>query len=322
MKILYIPTKVPHDFQRETINWGLRNLSKSSTITVDKSCINERLYTCYNDTLHHFTYYKKWEEFPTEIDGEILDEKLSNKYYDIVIVQDGLFPGIYNEQKMDMLYKIYNKNLFIVDGEDGSDGAFLSLLKRYPNVKYFRRELSFISKYGHNYIFPINFGYPDELIMNESFDKNKDISRIIPGDGNTYIYNEELYYNEYRSSKMAYTFSKGGWDCLRHLEIIFNDCLPLFLDIEHCPHYTLYYYPKFLLSEVLKNLLKINYSNYNYPDISRLGKNEFWKKNILDNNILIGNMDQYLELKHGIFEHCLQRLTCKTIVKNMLEHYE
>ena len=253
--------------------------------------------------------------------GEIND-KIESKYYDVVILQDGLFPGIYDEKKVDRLYTIYGKNLFIVDGEDGSDGDFLKLLVRYPNMKYFRRELSHMSKYSHNNVFPISFGYPDECINIESFAKNKDISTIIPGDASTYIYDEDLYYNEYRSSKLAYTFSKGGWDCLRHLEIIFNDCLPIFLDIEYCPHYTMYYYPKFLLTEVLKNIMKIDYSSYDYSNIGSVGKNEFWIKNIKENNILIKNFDMYDELKSKILEHSMKYLTCRNIVKRMIEYYE
>jgi hypothetical protein len=28
---------------------------------------------------------------------------------------------------------------------------------------------------------------------------------------------------------------KGGWDCLRHYEIIGNGCMPYFENIEKCP---------------------------------------------------------------------------------------
>jgi hypothetical protein len=322
MKVLYIPTKCPHDFQRETINWGLRSLNISNEITFEKTFNNVRLYSSYTEPVHHYTYYKKWQEKPCEINLSDINDKIKNKYYDIVILQDGFFPGIYDEQQLINLYNIYNKNLYLIDGEDGSDGSYMTLLKKYPRIKYFRRELLYMAKYSHNNLFPVNFGFPDELIPVTKAEKTKDISSIIPGDGSTYIYNEEKYYQEYQTSKLAYTFSKGGWDCLRHLEIVFNDSLPIFLDIEHCPHYTLYYYPKFLLTEVLQKIVKIDYYNYEYDQISSYGKNNYWKNIINKNLIKVKNLDEYEELKNKVFDHCKKYLTCRNIVKRILEHYE
>ena len=37
---------------------------------------------------------------------------------------------------------------------------------------------------------------------------------------------------------------KGGWDCLRHYEILMNGCIPLFLDIKNCPKDTISTLPK------------------------------------------------------------------------------
>lgn len=42
---------------------------------------------------------------------------------------------------------------------------------------------------------------------------------------NTYIFeNEEEYYNDYKKSLFAITRKKGGWDCMRHYEILACGC--------------------------------------------------------------------------------------------------
>jgi hypothetical protein len=76
------------------------------------------------------------------------------------------------------------------------------------------------------------------------------MSNLIPGELGTYIYNTEKdYYNEYKESYFAITKKKGGWDCMRHYEIIANGCVPYFYDIENCPPNTMFLCPKKLFVE-------------------------------------------------------------------------
>ena len=99
--------------------------------------------------------------------------------------------------------------------------------------------------------YPINFSIPKEKIceLNDAV-KTKLLSHLIPGNVNTYVYNnEEAYYNEYRTSYFAITKLKGGWDCMRHYEILANGCIPYFIDIERCPSNTLTFLPKELILE-------------------------------------------------------------------------
>ena len=44
---------------------------------------------------------------------------------------------------------------------------------------------------------------------------------------------------------------KGGWDCLRHYEIMGNSCIPLFEDIQNAPRFTMMKLPKALLTKVM-----------------------------------------------------------------------
>lgn len=83
--------------------------------------------------------------------------------------------------------------------------------------------------------YPITFSIPESKIINKEncLKKTRFIAPLIPGDNTTYIYNTEKdYYESYQSSYYAITTKKGGWDCLRHYEILANNCIPYFVDIE------------------------------------------------------------------------------------------
>jgi hypothetical protein len=109
-------------------------------------------------------------------------------------------------------------------------------------------------------IYPLSYCIPDECIISErehdeilqNNKKTKLISDIIPNGERKYNFNhlqEKEYNEEYRKSYFAYTNKKGGWDCLRHYEIMANGCIPVFKDLELCPKYTLTSFPKELIKE-------------------------------------------------------------------------
>lgn len=112
-------------------------------------------------------------------------------------------------------------------------------------------------------MFSITFSIPAEKISSSiHHPKTKLISDLIPGDHSTYIYNtEEEYYNEYKSSYFAITKKKGGWDCLRHYEILANGCIPVFESLEKCPKQTLSLLPKTLLHEGNNLFEKLKHKN-------------------------------------------------------------
>ena len=92
---------------------------------------------------------------------------------------------------------------------------------------------------------------------------------------------EEDYYREYSKSCFAHTKKKGGWDCLRHYEIMMNGCIPIFEDLENCPINTLTHIPK---KEIIEFSKSIN---------SDLEKNQFildYTKNNLTTKKLIKNI--------------------------------
>ncbi len=101
-------------------------------------------------------------------------------------------------------------------------------------------------------VLPFSFSIPDECVVNSIPEKTCLLASLIPGDLTTYIfdkYKEKEYNDMYRKSRFAITKMKGGWDCLRHYEILMNGCIPLFEDLDKCPKYTMISYPKKLNNE-------------------------------------------------------------------------
>jgi hypothetical protein len=177
------------------------------------------------------------------IDRGNIDEKILDHFFDLIIYGSARR----NLTKLDIVLSSYKKNeIIFVDGQDQTDIRW-NLIN---SGIYFKRELI----YEDERIHPIEFCFPEEKIfVGQSLEKTKLISSIIPGRLETYTFNiEEDYYKEYQNSYFAYTSKKGGWDCLRHYEIIANYCLPIFNNIEECPPRTMYFFPKDFCSRINK----------------------------------------------------------------------
>lgn len=114
-------------------------------------------------------------------------------------------------------------------------------------------------------LFPIGFSIPECKIVKDIPEKTHHLSHLIPGKLETYIYNtEQDYYKEYQESVFAMTIKKGGWDCLRHYEILANGCIPYFVNIEQCPPVCLTLLPKDLIKEAMiaSQATSFNYKMY------------------------------------------------------------
>ena len=149
-------------------------------------------------------------------------------------------------------------------------------------------------------IYPINFSIPKEKIINFIPNKKKILSNIIPGGPKNYTFTNEIdYYKEYQESYFGLTKKKGGWDCLRHYEIMANGCIPIFENIERCPENTLKLLPKNLL--IKGNIL--------YNNISKKKINELTDEEINECNNLILDLLNYTK----------KNLTTESIAKYILE---
>jgi hypothetical protein len=149
-------------------------------------------------------------------------------------------------------------------------------------------------------IHPISFSIPTEKIVNEKPKKTKMVSDLIPGVLSTYIYqNENDYYQEYQQSLFAITTKKAGWDCMRHYEIIANQCLPYFPNIEQCPVRTMELFPKDLVLQ--SNELYHRYHTKQIIDITE----EEWR--------------EYDELVSKFIDHMTTHLTTWQMARYIIE---
>lgn len=112
------------------------------------------------------------------------------------------------------------------------------------------------------YLYPLSYSIPHKCV--QTLNQTKKIrmfSHLVPGDKSTYIYkDEENYNNNYKESWFAITYKKGGYDCLRHYEILANNCIPFYIDIDKIPEKTMTIFPKKIVKKAMKTLedAKIN----------------------------------------------------------------
>jgi hypothetical protein len=111
---------------------------------------------------------------------------------------------------------------------------------------------------------PLTFGIPSKHVQDAVQPKGRALSSVVPGDWSTYAYLpredqtpqqrsqlERNYYVDMQRSFFGLTWKKGGWDCLRHLELLASGCLPLFTDVAKAPRGVLSLYPKRVLHLLL-----------------------------------------------------------------------
>lgn len=239
MKILYISLGQP-DYQCDCIMHGLYQLFGPDLTHTDDYHLMYKEHTnpeiLKNISGRGFTI---WGNLPKYInDNSDIEQKIKNKLFDFII-----YGSIRRHAKyLDLVLENYPKNkIALIDGEDDT------LLIDTKGISLFKREL--ITKTQN--IHPISFSIPFEKIVKNTHDifKTKKIANYIPASpGTGYIYNNENeYYNDYRTSFFARTHKKGGWDCMRHYEILANYCLPHFPDLNYCPDNTMVNFPKTMI---------------------------------------------------------------------------
>jgi hypothetical protein len=107
-------------------------------------------------------------------------------------------------------------------------------------------------------IVPLSYAIPDECIVADPPTKRQIWSDMIPGVGATYRFGpgqEAAYDAAYQASRFALTTRKGGWDCLRHYEILAAGTVPVFPQLELCPRSTMTTFPKELVAHAHRDLL-------------------------------------------------------------------
>lgn len=262
-----------------------------------------------------FTLNNSLNEF-NSFDRADISNKIKNNFFDLVIYgsirRSDLFLDLVIDKKIKHVY---------VDGEDDT---FIDT--KFSNQSlYFKRELNKKT----NSALPISFAIPKSKIAENINQNPRDLlAPLIPGKLDTYIYEKENdYYEMYFNSLFALTYKKAGWDCLRHYEILANGCIPLFLDLNNCPHETLKSLPK----ENLLSILNQNEFILSYYNPFKLYKKKFltFSKIIKGINSLYKNknVDVFLKdnkdiniLRQELLEYTKSELTTSKLAKYVIEN--
>ena len=102
-------------------------------------------------------------------------------------------------------------------------------------------------------VWPISFSYPRPSSALSSSSSSSTICPVFPGHRYAFT-NEADYISNYGNFSFALTHKKGGWDCFRHLEIMYAGAVPFMPDASLIPEFTMVHYPKTFLAEVAEGL--------------------------------------------------------------------
>lgn len=97
-------------------------------------------------------------------------------------------------------------------------------------------------------VWPVSFSSPRGRIWTGGR-RPRLLARIYPGA--PYAFSDESsYLAEYRASHWGLTHRKGGWDCFRHIEVLFSGAIPLMPDADRIPASAMVHYPRRGLREL------------------------------------------------------------------------
>jgi hypothetical protein len=229
LKILYLSGGKSADYQCDIVMHGLRSLLGPDLVDINK------MYFMY-DTSWDYMFHSLYKLLPDiEVDRGDVETKIKSRYFDAVV-----YGSIHRcRDYMDLVLDSYPGNkIAFIDGEDGPE-----LAPAVGHGWYFKRELY----EPHPDVLPIQFGIPKEKIRPIDLSrKTRLMAHCDPRDRSTYVYydSEQRYYDQYSDAYFGYTMKKGGWDCMRHVEIMAAGCMPYFVDFKSCPELTLNLFPK------------------------------------------------------------------------------
>ena len=154
---------------------------------------------------------------------------------------------------IDKIDNLANNNVWILDGHDLYGNA--PIKKKYKDEEVianqfsnsFKRELVF----EEDGVYPTGYGIPEDIIMDINYSGKTQLHQKsypkfakfenpidLGGSKTHHIYSDENeYFKDLSKSWFVLTCKKGGWDTLRHYEILSAGTLLLFRDYENKPPY-------------------------------------------------------------------------------------
>ena len=291
MKILYLSQGNYPEYQGDLLFLGLRTLLGADVVDVPKINI------LYEETFlknpaskrkigwgNGFTVYGLLPSL--KVDRSDIPQKIKNQFFDLII-----FGCSYRTKPLLTLILQYypRKKIVFIDGDDAPTIEKELVFRGF----YFKRELT---QTTHG-VFPISFAAPSSIILDEvPQQKSRIFSICDPRDRKTYIYKDEKsYYQGYQESLFGVTTQKGGWDALRHYEILANGCVPDFHNIQACPLLTCWNLPKYelIIAEKMAALCRTKKQS--------------------------PNLDQYTEIVHMLLTYTKRNLSDVSLAKYVLD---
>ena len=247
MKILFITTKnkrFQSDFLEMTLLHGLRAILGDDVVDYPRKKI---MYHDFSESKKEDLHGRGFTLLTRPIKDISKREEFTE--FDFILYGSG---HAYGE---DCFIEEYDKfaryGSWVIDGHDLYGKA--KKMKRYKGEDVvanqyefsFKRELIFEEKN----VYPTGFGIPEEAIRDINLNKKtKLFQKTYPkfalfekptdlgGSKEHHVFtNERDYYEDIASSWFGLTSKKGGWDTLRHYEIIAGGALLLFRDYDKKP---------------------------------------------------------------------------------------
>ena len=245
MKILFITTKNKNfqgDYLELTILNGLRKILGDNFIDYPRKKIS---YHDFSEVKKDDLHGRGFSLLNSPIE-DIKNRKINFKENEFDFVIYGCGHAYGEDVFVEDIDNLAKFGSWVLDGHDLYGEA--KIKKNYKGEKIianqfkysFKRELVF----EQDNVFPTGFGVPESIIKPLNFErKYKMIQNNYPkyayfesptdlgGSRDHYLFdNEEDYYDDLAESWFGLTCKKGGWDTLRHYEIIASGTLLLFRD--------------------------------------------------------------------------------------------
>lgn len=249
MRILFITTHnhtKQGDLLEVSLLHGLRNLLGDNCVDYPRKKI---MYHDFSDTPKETLHGRGFSLLTNPI-PDIENRDIFNQKFDVVIYGDGHMYG--ETPNINGVNELSDGNVWIIDGHDLYGNAPRKIIYDGEEIigtqftNCFKRELI---EDDDPTVFPTGFGIPEERIREIDFSiKDQLYQKTAPSDslfegsndmGGGFSHHkftiENEYYHDLSRSWFGLTCKKGGWDCLRHYEIVSAGTLLLFKDYDKKP---------------------------------------------------------------------------------------
>jgi hypothetical protein len=293
MKIAFI-TSGGEDYLEVTVLTGLRTLIHNNCVDIPKKKI---MYHDWSETNKNQLHGRGFTMHTLPI-PDITNRNLEN--FDFVLYGISKHPNDLSFERPEINNLVDPSRIWYLDGHDlyGSNPPTLKTIRYNDEIfigvqktPCFKREL--IERVEGAY--PIGFGIPNHHIReinfrrkNQLFQKTaphdslfKEIQDLGGGFKHHFFNSEDDYYDDLQNSWFGLTCKKGGWDCMRHYEIMAAGTLLLFKDYDKKPELcspidipTISYSTKEQLSDIINRLIINNKPTEEY--LYLLKKQRHW----------------------------------------------